>query len=211
MGLLWHRVDPLIGWHGQTVMEGKKIGPFHLTSIGGVGVDCFLRGGGNTSRTSTGDTINLIIDYATSNLTLKNKISKKCTHFIICLNLLISYFFIFYFQYRKANLDELNADLKKEAENLKKFDSKHVVRLWGIVTDNGMCDFHSEILLTKNLYRLILVCPKCGFERWLCMDLEGGYFHQNRTWICLPDLENFTFCIPIFLPIYPPISVPFFQ
>ena len=30
------------------------------------------------------------------------------------------------------------------------------------------------------------------------MILEGGYFHQNRTWMCLPDLENLTFSIPIF-------------
>ncbi|XP_072013784.1 mixed lineage kinase domain-like protein [Amphiura filiformis] len=35
----------------------------------------------------------------------------------------------------RANLKELNEDLRKEAENLKKFDSKHVVRLWGIVTE----------------------------------------------------------------------------
>ena len=26
----------------------------------------------------------------------------------------------------------------------------------------------------------------------------GGYFHQNRMWMCLPDLENLTFSIPIF-------------
>ena len=26
----------------------------------------------------------------------------------------------------------------------------------------------------------------------------GGYFHQNRTWMCLMDLENLTFSIPIF-------------
>ena len=27
---------------------------------------------------------------------------------------------------------------------------------------------------------------------------RGGYFHQNRTWMCLPDLENLTISIPIF-------------
>ena len=32
----------------------------------------------------------------------------------------------------------------------------------------------------------------------------GGYFHQNRTWMCLPDLENLTFSIPIFCLIYHP-------
>ena len=37
----------------------------------------------------------------------------------------------------------------------------------------------------------------------------GGYFHQNRTWSCLPDLENLTFSIPIFLPNFSPISIPF--
>ena len=26
----------------------------------------------------------------------------------------------------------------------------------------------------------------------------GGYFHQNRTWMCLPDVENLTFSIPTF-------------
>ena len=26
----------------------------------------------------------------------------------------------------------------------------------------------------------------------------GGYFHQNRTWMCLPDLENLTISIPNF-------------
>ena len=37
----------------------------------------------------------------------------------------------------------------------------------------------------------------------------GGYFHQNRTWMCLPDLENLTFSIYQFLPNFPPISIPF--
>ena len=27
---------------------------------------------------------------------------------------------------------------------------------------------------------------------------RGGYFHQNRTWMCLPDFENLTFSTPIF-------------
>ena len=31
-----------------------------------------------------------------------------------------------------------------------------------------------------------------------CRDLLGCYFHQNCTWMCLPDLENLTFSIPIF-------------
>ena len=26
----------------------------------------------------------------------------------------------------------------------------------------------------------------------------GGYFHQKRTWMCLSDLENLTFSIPVF-------------
>ena len=26
----------------------------------------------------------------------------------------------------------------------------------------------------------------------------GGYSHQNRTWMCLPDLKNLTFFIPFF-------------
>ena len=33
---------------------------------------------------------------------------------------------------------------------------------------------------------------------------RGGYFHQNHTWMCLPDLENLTFSIPIFCPISHP-------
>ena len=39
---------------------------------------------------------------------------------------------------------------------------------------------------------------------------EGDYFHQNCTWMCLPDLENLTFSIPIFCLISPPpFSIPF--
>ena len=38
-----------------------------------------------------------------------------------------------------------------------------------------------------------------------------GYFCQNRMWMCLPNLKNLTFSIPIFLPNYPPISIPFFD
>ena len=34
----------------------------------------------------------------------------------------------------------------------------------------------------------------------------GGFFHQNRTWMCLPDLENL---YTNFLPNFPPISIPF--
>ena len=37
----------------------------------------------------------------------------------------------------------------------------------------------------------------------------GGFFHPNRTWMCLLDLENLTISIPIFLPNFPPISIPF--
>ena len=37
----------------------------------------------------------------------------------------------------------------------------------------------------------------------------GGFFHQNHTWMCLPDLKNLTISIPIFLPNFPPISIPF--
>ena len=33
---------------------------------------------------------------------------------------------------------------------------------------------------------------------------QRGYFHQNRTWMCLPDLENLTFSIPIFCSISNP-------
>ena len=40
-------------------------------------------------------------------------------------------------------------------------------------------------------------------------DTPGGYFHQNHTWMCLPDLENLTISIPIFCLICPPISIPF--
>ena len=32
----------------------------------------------------------------------------------------------------------------------------------------------------------------------------GGFFHQNRTWMCLPDLENLTISIPIFCQISHP-------
>ena len=33
----------------------------------------------------------------------------------------------------------------------------------------------------------------------------GGYFRQNRTWMCLPNLKNLTFSIPIFRPITHPL------
>ena len=32
----------------------------------------------------------------------------------------------------------------------------------------------------------------------------GGFFHQNRMWMCLPDLENLTISIPIFCQISHP-------
>ena len=32
----------------------------------------------------------------------------------------------------------------------------------------------------------------------------GGFFHQNRTWMCLTDLENLTISIPIFCQISHP-------
>ena len=38
----------------------------------------------------------------------------------------------------------------------------------------------------------------------------GGYFHQNHMWMCLPDLENLIFSIPIFCLISQP-SVYHFQ
>ena len=38
---------------------------------------------------------------------------------------------------------------------------------------------------------------------------RGGYFHQNRTWMCLPNLENLTFSIPIFRPITHPLVYQF--
>ena len=31
----------------------------------------------------------------------------------------------------------------------------------------------------------------------------GGVFHQNRTWMCLPDLRNLTISIPIFFAKFP--------
>ena len=36
--------------------------------------------------------------------------------------------------------------------------------------------------------------------RYPCLNCPGGggYFHQNRTWMCLPDVKNLTFSIPIF-------------
>ena len=40
--------------------------------------------------------------------------------------------------------------------------------------------------------------------------IGGGYFHQNRMWMCLPDLEKLTFSIPIFCLISHP-SVYHFQ
>ena len=55
-------------------------------------------------------------------------------------------------------------------------------------------------LLISNSIKInsLLFCPYCEWEP--C----GGYFHQNRMWICLPDLENLTFSIPIFCPISHP-------
>ena len=38
---------------------------------------------------------------------------------------------------------------------------------------------------------------------------QGGYFHQNLTWMCLPDLEKSDFLYTNFLPNIPPISIPF--
>ena len=42
------------------------------------------------------------------------------------------------------------------------------------------------------------------------MNPQGIYFHQNRTWMCLPDLEKFDFLFPIFKNFFtqPPISIP---
>ena len=34
--------------------------------------------------------------------------------------------------------------------------------------------------------------------------MAGGHFHQDCTWMCLPNLENLTFSIPIFHPITHP-------
>ena len=31
----------------------------------------------------------------------------------------------------------------------------------------------------------------------------GGFFHQNRTWMCLPDLENLTISIYQFFAKFP--------
>ena len=40
---------------------------------------------------------------------------------------------------------------------------------------------------------------------WPCLAMNpGGFFHQNRTWMCLPDLENLTISIPIFCQISHP-------
>ena len=37
----------------------------------------------------------------------------------------------------------------------------------------------------------------------------GGRVAPNRTWMCLPGLENLTISIPIFLLNFPPIGIPF--
>ena len=44
----------------------------------------------------------------------------------------------------------------------------------------------------------------------LCEKTPGGYFRQNCTWMCLPDLDNLTLSIQIFRPISHP-SVYHFQ
>ena len=54
-----------------------------------------------------------------------------------------------------------------------------------------------------------------GWGRWCGRVYIGGgggwvgYFHQNRTWMCLPDMENLTISIPFFLPNFPLINIPF--
>ena len=39
----------------------------------------------------------------------------------------------------------------------------------------------------------------------------GGFFHQNRAWMCLPDLENLTISIPILCQIYHPLVYHFLK
>ena len=43
-----------------------------------------------------------------------------------------------------------------------------------------------------------------------CLKAGGGYFCQNRAWMCLPNLENLIFSIQFFFwPNSPPVSIPF--
>ena len=45
-----------------------------------------------------------------------------------------------------------------------------------------------------SLYVNVLLTGFCKFLGW-SFTRGGGYFHQNRTWMCLPDLENLTISI----------------
>ena len=52
----------------------------------------------------------------------------------------------------------------------------------------------------QTLYKLVyLVVCATKKSKWLTKKKPGeGYFHQNRTWMCLPNVKNLTFSIPIF-------------
>ena len=52
----------------------------------------------------------------------------------------------------------------------------------------------------KNLLRIIRWpnCFKQPASKFVKAIARGGYSHQNRTWMCLPDLKYLTFSIPIF-------------
>ena len=57
--------------------------------------------------------------------------------------------------------------------------------------------------LLSLLYLLLLLW-------WRLYSHQGGYFHPNRKWMCLSDVENLTFYTN-FLPSFPPISIPFLK
>ena len=53
-----------------------------------------------------------------------------------------------------------------------------------------------EVMVPFSIGIWVLIASVAKLGKYVHMG--GGYFHQNRMWMCLPDVENLTFSIPIF-------------
>lgn len=63
------------------------------------------------------------------------------------------FYVIFWYLHRGANIREVKKILRKEAENLKRFDSKNVVRLWGLCEEKGKWSFKLKKKEKKREYK----------------------------------------------------------
>ena len=80
---------------------------------------------------------------------IKEKQHNSHSSLIVCVKIVI-FHFVFWYLNRGANIREVKKILRKEAENLKRFDSKNVVRLWGLCEEKGglslyLTEFESDI------------------------------------------------------------------